>query len=38
MGATALEANLRRHAKLSLTQTDLSFEISQIFAVFNAII
>ena len=25
------------HAKLSLTQTDLSFEISQIFAVFSAI-
>ena len=27
----------KRQAKLSLTQTDLSFEISQFFSVFNAI-
>ena len=35
MGTTALEISLRRHPKLSITQTDLSFEISQIFAVFS---
>ena len=36
MGAIALEANLKMSLKLSFTQTDLSFEISQIFSVFNA--
>ena len=37
MSAIALEANLQTSLKLPLTQTDLSFEISQIFAAFSAI-
>ena len=36
MDATVLEANLQTSSKMSLTHTDLSFEIFQIFAVFNA--
>ena len=36
MGAIALEASLPTSLKI-VTQTDLSFEISQIFAVFSAI-
>ena len=37
MGQQYWRQTCRRHAKLSLTQTDLSFEIFQIFGVFIAI-
>ena len=36
MDATALEQTCRRHAKLSIIQTDLSMEILLIFAIFSA--
>ena len=37
MYMTALEANLQMLCKIVTYSTDLSFEISQVFAVFSAI-